>query len=381
MAKKTNCTINGKEYYRIYRKVGMKVNKMGIWVDDRKAFYGSCKRDAEEKYQEYMERKKSGAPITERCLGQVMDQWIEEVFNPSNLANSTKVKYVAAYKKLLQSSKLAGRTITDITAMDIQQFYNNCGQAPSTVKSVHNLLRRFYQYAEVQGICRNITHSLTPPRKAKIKAYNDVLTVDVWEDEDLKKLVSALDGHRLRLLVIMAVNTGCRIAELLALTYDDIRDGMVYVSKQLSEVAEINSSKSSQHIEIPKTSTSSRAIPLSAAVAAEIEQHRTWQRTEMMKNGYRTEYLFTTANGTWYYRRNVSRALKRLYKRIGVPYHKFHSFRHTFGTNLSRAGVPIEETAKLMGHADISITAKYYISINADRKREAVEKIVYYSME
>ena len=72
--------------------------------------------------------------------------------------------------------------------------------------------------------------------------------------------------------------------------------------------------------------------------------------------------------------------MKRLCNRIGVPYHKFHSFRHTFGTNLSRAGVPIEETAKLMGHADISITAKYYINVNADRKKDAVEKIVTYSL-
>ena len=80
MAKKTNCTINGKEYYRIYRKVGMKVNKMGIWVDDRKAFYGSCKREAEEAYQEYMERKKSGQSVNTACLGQLIDRYIDAVF-------------------------------------------------------------------------------------------------------------------------------------------------------------------------------------------------------------------------------------------------------------------------------------------------------------
>ena len=79
-------------------------------------------------------------------------------------------------------------------------------------------------------------------------------------------------------------------------------------------------------------------------------------------------------------KRNIIRSLKRLYKRIGVPCHKFHSFRHTFGTNLSRAGVPIEETAKLMGHSSIEITAKYYINIDAKRKREALEKIIKYSL-
>ena len=59
MAKKTNCVINGKEYFRIYRKVGKKKNKDGLWVDDRKAFYGSCKSEAEAKYNEYMRKKQS----------------------------------------------------------------------------------------------------------------------------------------------------------------------------------------------------------------------------------------------------------------------------------------------------------------------------------
>ena len=44
-----------------------------------------------------------------------------------------------------------------------------------------------------------------------------------------------------------------------------------------------------------------------------------------------------------------------------------------------RAGVPIEETSKLMGHSDISVTAKYYINVNAERKRDAIEKILQYS--
>ena len=73
--------------------------------------------------------------------------------------------------------------------------------------------------------------------------------------------------------------------------------------------------------------------------------------------------------------------MSRLYKRIGVEPHKFHAFRHTFGTNLSRASVPIEETSKLMGHSDISITAKYYVYVNAERRRAAVDKIVGYSLD
>lgn len=379
MAKKTNCTINGKEYYRIYRKVGMKRNKLGIWVDDRKAFYGSCKREAEEEYQKYMERKKAGT-TEDNCLGEVIENWIEHVFKYSDLARSTKSKYISAYEKLLQPSKLSGMSLTDISAMDLQRFYNASDGAITTIKALHNLLCHFFKYAELQGMCRNIIHSVTPPRTPKTKAESDVLTIDVWEDDDLKKLIREMDNHRLRLLVILAVNTGCRIGELLALTYKDIRDNKLYISKQLVELSD-DTGAYSLYIEKTKTPTSNRVIPLPDKVLSEIERHKSWQRIDMMKNGYRTDYIFTSSHGTWYYRRNIGRALNRFYRRAGVPHHKFHAFRHTFGTNLSRAGVPIEETAKLMGHSDISVTAKYYIEVNAERKREAVEKILAYSFD
>lgn len=379
MAKKTNCTINGKEYYRITRKIGMKRNKYGIWVDDRKTFYGSCKKEAEEKYQEYIHRKKSGQGVTGECLGQLLDQWIEEVFKYSDLSNSTKDHYIKAYEKLLSTKKLAGLPAGDITPLDLQQLYND-SSPESTVRELHFLLRRFFKYAELNGICRDITHSLTPPKSQKSAPQDNGLTVDVWEDLDLKKLLTALEGHRLRLLVLLAVNTGLRIGELLALTYEDIKDELVYVSRQLSEAPQADGSAETFYIDTPKTATSIRAVPLSKVIIEEIEFHEAWQRREMMEKGYRTEYLFTTSKGTWYRRRNIKKSLDRLYDRTGLPRHKFHSFRHTFGTNLSRAGIPIEETAQLMGHADISTTAKYYINVNADRKREAVEKIVSFSM-
>ena len=75
MAKKTNCTINGKDYYRIYRKVGMKRDKRGLWVPDRKAFYGSCKSEAEAEYQKYIQRQGSEV-VTNKCLGELIQDWI-----------------------------------------------------------------------------------------------------------------------------------------------------------------------------------------------------------------------------------------------------------------------------------------------------------------
>ena len=100
----------------------------------------------------------------------------------------------------------------------------------------------------------------------------------------------------------------------------------------------------------------------------------------MEKNGYHTDYLFTTKNGTFYYKRNVRRSLLRTCKRVGIDPQTFHSFRHTFGTNLSRTGVQIEDTSKLLGHADVSTTTRYYVDVDAQKKLKAVEGIAKFSL-
>lgn len=380
MAKKTNCVINGKPYYRIYRKVGMKLNKDGIWVDDRKAFYGSCKSEAEQKYREYMDRQKNGLSEDNRCLGEMIDQWKEEVFKrSSDFANSTKVKYLSAYKTVLLSSKLMGLPASQITAMDLQILFNSSDACYTTMRAAYNFLEHFYRYAELNGWCRNITASIAIPKKRKrADAGQDIV---IWEDSEIQAVADEFSGTTMRLLILLAVNTGLRFGEILALSYDDIQGNMLYVTKQLSEIAPLEDDASySIHITETKTTGSNRVIPLSKALLEELEIHKEIQRADMEENGYETNYLFTTSNGTFYYQRNIRRAIERACDRIGVDYHKFHAFRHTFGTNLSRAGIQLEETSKLMGHADVTTTAKYYVDVDAQRKLDAIEKIAGYTL-
>ena len=381
MAKKTNCTINGKDYYRIYRKVGMKRDKRGLWVPDRKAFYGSCKSEAEAEYQKFVQRQGSEVVIN-KCLGELIQDWIENIFTVSSLSTGTKYNYINAYNRSFPDGKLAGRQIGDVSALDLQMFYNELvegGTSCSSIKQIHNLLTHFYKYADLNGIGRNITTSVSVPDKGGTAAADRGDELVTWSDDELKAIINALEGTTMRFMVVLAVNTGARISELLALTYDDIHDDLLYISKQLSE-KDPDGKAVAPHLDSTKSTSSNRVIPLSDAVLREYAMHKLIHQKEMLKNGYRTSNIFTTGTGNYYYRRNVTRALQRLCSRIGVRYRKFHAFRHTFGTNLSRAGVPIEETFKLMGHSSINVTMKYYVHVDARRKLDAVEKIAAFSL-
>ena len=74
-------------------------------------------------------------------------------------------------------------------------------------------------------------------------------------------------------------------------------------------------------------------------------------------------------------KKSVATSCKRYYSKIGVPNKRFHAYRHTFGTNLCRAGVTIETTSELLGHSDINVTKKYYVQIPHESKKETVENL------
>ena len=167
-----------------------------------------------------------------------------------------------------------------------------------------------------------------------------------------------------------------RISELLAVKYEDFSEEGLGINKQVVPVPEFQREERTKHslkVGEPKTSCSNRVIPLNEDVIHELAIHKAWQQEDMMKNGYRTDFLFTIDTGELYDKRNVSRACSRYYARIGIENKKLHTSRHTFGTNLCKKGVSIQTASALLGHSDINVTAKYYINVSANEKKKAVE--------
>ena len=50
-------------------------------------------------------------------------------------------------------------------------------------------------------------------------------------------------------------------------------------------------------------------------------------------------------------------------KRTGIQLANPHRFRHTFASDMVRAGISLPALMQLMGHADIQTTLRYYVQI------------------
>lgn len=377
MAKKTNTNIGDYEYFRITRKVGMRQNKRGEWVAQYKQFYGKSRKEAIAKYEEYMS---SGSLNASTCLGEFVSWYIDAIFLPDDsLKDSTKTIYLNAYHDVFADAKIAGARIDDITGADLQEAISLSNVSATTIGQSIKFIRHFYSYLESQRISHDISGGLVAPKVEHKTADQDII---IYTDEEINKfLCNTPDDHRLRLLIVLAMNTGARIGELAALTYEDIKDGQLLINKQLVEIEPIKAGDENKKTRLiiseTKEKSSIRSIPLSQSVLDELAAHKKWHFKEMLKNGYRTNYIFTTSTGNFYYKSTIRKSFNRLCKKVGVEPKGFHSFRRTFGTKLAAKGVPIQTLCKLMGHSDISITAKYYINISTDEKAAAIAALNY----
>ena len=382
--KRKKQNINGRDYNVINVKVKPYLDKNGN-VKNYKKFYGTTLKECREKRDRFNEEH--GARPQELFFGELVEDFICNTFLPDPYyKESTKQRYIDAYNNNLAPMDITQNLITDITYRDLQAAYNSMTCAPSGVKSCHKLLRLFFQLMEREGICKDISRSLVVPKPKKKTDPGEVIVFTEDEIKAVKSYISRTDlpfyenrrVSRMRFLITLAINTGARISELLALTYNDIKPDSIVINKQVSEKPVFKDGKTSGHeltIDTTKSENSVRSIPITEETYALFETHKKWHEAEMKKNHYTTDYVFTTETGNLYNKCSLRHTLDRIHEYAGVPQYGFHAYRHTFGTRLASKGVALQTLSSLMGHSDISTTTQYYINVPVAEKVEAIKAL------
>ncbi|MCR5034482.1 MAG: site-specific integrase [Clostridia bacterium] len=374
---------NEKQYWQETRTIGHRINAAGFEVQVRKYFTAPTKKECLAKVDEFMLQQKLNTTNSKKAFGVLADMWIEEFYKNGPNADSTKAMYIRNWNKHIRPMEFYTWPVSSIEGTIIQRAYNTLyesGVPSSTIEKCHKLMRQFIQYLTLQNLCIDFSGSLRVPKDKNTQKESHVT---VWSDDEIKTILGNFEKadprFRLRFLVVLAYYTGCRIGELLALNKDDITpNGELVINKQLGETVSYDANGNvitGYGIKPPKSTRSIRTIPLNGIVLEEYRRHLEWQKNDMRQNGYITNYLFTTQNGTLYYQRNIRRALKRYYDTIGVEEKSVHTYRHTFGTNLCRNDIPIQVASSLLGHESIETTARYYVNVGFDEKAKAVETL------
>jgi integrase len=170
---------------------------------------------------------------------------------------------------------------------------------------------------------------------------------------EFQKLLSLIGEGWFRELVLFAVCTGLRQAEILNLRWADID-----LDRRLISIE----SRPTWKTKMGKR----RTVPLS-------ETAHVLLSSKLGKSF--SEYVFTLngsrISGSW-----VTHLFKRYVRAAKFPNQRvrFHSLRHSFATWLVQDGVPLAEIQALLGHSSVQVTEKYS-HLAASELHEAVNKI------
>ncbi len=144
---------------------------------------------------------------------------------------------------------------------------------------------------------------------------------------------------------IVSVDCGVRRGELLGLLWKDVDfDGRAITVQGAG-------SKSSQ----------SRMIPLSTRA------HMTLAKWKTLTRGQGRVFPKATADG-------LKAQWKTLLRDTKIKALRWHDLRHTFGSRLAQAGVPVTTIQRLMGHSSI-VTTQRYLHVSAEDARRGIEML------
>ena len=384
MARKINYIKNGIEYYRVSVSIGR--NSDGKLI--RKEFYGTSKKDAESKRDEYLNGLNNGLNVNfkDMLFGTLMHSWLFETIRiSSQIKPSTFERYEGIYRNYIKKSIIYGIKLSELKSIQIQRYYNQLlkdGKSSNVIKNLNKLIKYFLNYAVDEGyLIKN------PCNGKKIvipgEAETAITAIFTFEDDEINAFKIVLNTHRLKALFLLDLGTGLRQGELLGLKWSDIDmiNNELHVNRSIKQVSLISAEgiRTFKTIEqIPKTKGSIRIVPIPDNLINILKSHRLIQRQEKLKAGssYKvSDFVFTTELGTTIGARNLTKQYERLLTKANIVYRKFHSLRHTYATKLFEKNVKLKTVSELLGHSNIAITADIYTHVMPKEKNDAADKI------
>ena len=333
---------------------------------------GKTRKEAYEKFQQALQEQKQGKLITgtHQTVRQYLEYWLDAVCKPPALRISSYEKY----RKLINTyilPALGHIQLQKLTPQHVQALYRKKGDdglSSKMINSIHGVLHKALGNAVRWNlVSRNICDLVSPPRIVKP-------TIESLTMEQAHKLLEAVRGHRLEVLLIVALTTGIRRGELLALRWSevDLEEQRIQVRRTVDYITGYG------YVETePKTAAGKRLIALPYFVANILKQHRLQQLEAKLKVGRAWEdrdLVFTDLHGGYFNPRYLGKLFDKVLAEADLPHMRFHDLRHSAATLLLSMGVHVKVVQEILGHSTISMTADIYSHVLPSMQEDAMGK-------
>jgi integrase len=288
---------------------------------------------------------------------------------------ATRESYTFAVGAQIVPRAIGSVRIQDLQGADVSAWHTemvNSGLARGTVRKCHRILHKALQCAVEDKL---MTTNALATKKAPRAEQEEV---QILQPNEIPVLLDGFKGHPLHTFVVLALGSGARRSELLALTWAhvnlDAATATIKIERNLEDTRELGI-----RVKSPKSAAGRRTIGIPPQAVDALRLHRKEQLELWLRIGRGRlpddALVFGKWNGEPRSPTSVSREFSRQRKRIGLRYLKLHALRHTHVSILIKKGVPITEIAKRLGHSSPVITLKIYSHLFGDQDSASVAAI------
>ena len=333
-------------------------------------------------------------------INMVFDRYLS---TKTELKSTTRSNYIYTWDYFVRET-FGKKKIGEVKYSDVLYFYTYLmkerGIEVSSIENVHTLLFPTFKLAvrdeiirrnpaegalaEVKkrfGGGRKLRKALTvEQQRAFIRYIEDSPFFDSWYP-----------------LFTTLLGTGCRIGEIIGLTWDDVdlEKRTISINHNLTYYPRREDTYACEfRISTPKTEAGIRTIPmmgpvynvLSGEYKRQLEEGFCTRSIDGMTN-----FIFTNRFGKPHNPQGVNRAIVRITSAynaqeevkakkenrepIILPHFSCHIFRHTFASRLCEKETNIKVIQQIMGHADVATTMNIYAKVNEATTRVSIENL------
>ena len=293
----------------------------------------------------------------------IADEWLETKI--ITIKESTYYNYVYFINKYIINI-LGDMTIEELQNYNFNEFITELMKTLSnkTIRDILCIVKSILNYANEEYDANIKIKKIKSPQLIQEK-------VEILSNREKGRLENAcIRENTLKSIgILVCLNTGLRIGEICALKWENINldKNILYVKKTLQRVYNKEERKTKVIIDVPKTISSIRAVPIS---------NKLYEIIKRLRKEYKDEDFFLTGNKEKYFEpRSYQKYFKDILRKCKIKGYKFHTLRHTFSCNCIEVGMDAKSLSEILGHSKVEITLNRYVHSSYKMQKKYLEKL------
>ena len=269
--------------------------------------------------------------------------------------------------RLYALPRLGTIALSNLGPLHLQGLYGDLlrrGLSTGTVLNLHLVLTQALAQAARWGLIpANPAAGAQPPRPRRPE-------IAVVDPSLAQRVLDAVQGTRFEIPAAMAIATGMRRGEILALRWSDLDAELTTAHVRRT----LETAGGRLVFEEPKTRRSRRAVSLPAFLRPYLQRQQQAQgaRRERCPSWIDLDLVMDRGDGSPLNPDTLSAGWYRFLKRSGLPHIRFHDLRHAHATLMLLQGVHPKVVSERLGHASVGLTLDTYSHVLPAMQTEAV---------